>query len=197
MVTDNLLQRSKLIQLLYKYNGRDSISKRLGVKLFGGQVAKAGNIIVRQRGTKYHPGKNVYKGKDFTLHARVDGHVAFRKRKYNRTFVDILPFEDVEIKLAEDRKNKAAAKEVKAAARAARAAAAGDVAAEAEAAAKAKAEAGKKAKAAKKAEKAAQAAAAAAATSADAVKEQAEADKAADKAVKQAEEGSKRRSRSR
>jgi large subunit ribosomal protein L27 len=53
-------------------NGRDSKSKRLGVKLFGGQFAKAGNIIVRQRGTKYHPGENVYMGKDFTLHARIE-----------------------------------------------------------------------------------------------------------------------------
>lgn len=74
-------------------NGRDSKSKRLGVKLFGGQVARAGNIIVRQRGTKYHPGENVYAGKDFTLHARVDGHVAFSKRKLNRTFVSIVPLD--------------------------------------------------------------------------------------------------------
>lgn len=72
-------------------NGRDSKSKRLGVKLFGGQVAKAGNIIVRQRGTKYHPGENVYAGKDFTLHAKVDGTVKFQKRRLNRTFVSIVP----------------------------------------------------------------------------------------------------------
>lgn len=72
-------------------NGRDSNSKRLGVKLFGGQFAKAGNIIVRQRGTKYHPGDNVYMGKDFTLHAKVEGHVVFRKRRMNRTFVSIAP----------------------------------------------------------------------------------------------------------
>lgn len=77
-------------------NGRDSNSKRLGVKLFGGQVARAGNIIVRQRGTKYHPGENVYAGKDFTLHAKVDGHVAFSKKKLNRTFVSIVPFETEE-----------------------------------------------------------------------------------------------------
>ena len=72
-------------------NGRDSKSKRLGVKLFGGQAAKAGNIIVRQRGTKFHPGENVYMGKDFTLHASVDGVVSFRKRRNDRTFVSILP----------------------------------------------------------------------------------------------------------
>ncbi len=76
-------------------NGRDSKSKRLGVKLFGGQVAKAGNILVRQRGTKFHPGENVYMGKDFTLHATVDGRVFFRRRHNNRTFVNILPLEEV------------------------------------------------------------------------------------------------------
>ncbi len=66
-------------------NGRDSISKRLGVKLFGGQVAKAGNIIVRQRGTKFYPGKNVGMGKDYTLFALKDGKVKFYRsngRKY-------------------------------------------------------------------------------------------------------------------
>ncbi len=72
-------------------NGRDSKSKRLGVKLFGGQVAKAGNIIIRQRGTKYHAGENAYMGKDFTIHAAVNGTVSFRKRKNNRTFVEIIP----------------------------------------------------------------------------------------------------------
>jgi large subunit ribosomal protein L27 len=72
-------------------NGRDSNSKRLGVKLFGGQYAKAGNIIVRQRGTKFHPGINVGMGKDFTLHALVDGTVEFRKRRLNRTFINIVP----------------------------------------------------------------------------------------------------------
>lgn len=76
-------------------NGRDSKSKRLGVKLFGGQVARAGNIIVRQRGTKFHAGENVYASRDFTLHAKVDGHVAFSKKKLNRTYVSIIPFEDV------------------------------------------------------------------------------------------------------
>ncbi len=76
-------------------NGRDSNSQRLGVKLFGGQLALAGNIIVRQRGTKFHPGENVYLGKDYTLHAGTDGTVAFRKGRHNRTFVSIIPFDEV------------------------------------------------------------------------------------------------------
>ena len=71
-------------------NGRDSKPKYLGVKLYGGQTAKAGNIIVRQRGTKFHPGDNVYKGKDYTLHAKVDGTVVFRRRRDDRTYVSIL-----------------------------------------------------------------------------------------------------------
>jgi large subunit ribosomal protein L27 len=68
-------------------NGRDSHSKRLGVKIFGGQPAIAGNIIVRQRGTVYHPGKNVGVGKDYSLFALTDGMVEFRKGKNDRTFV--------------------------------------------------------------------------------------------------------------
>ena len=72
-------------------NGRDSQSNRLGVKLFGGQAARAGNIIIRQRGTKFHPGKNVGMGKDHTIYALVDGTVSFRKGVKNRTFVNILP----------------------------------------------------------------------------------------------------------
>ena len=60
-------------------NGRDSRSKRLGVKKFGGEVVVAGNIIIRQRGTKWHPGNNVYMGKDHTIHAKADGHVYFDK----------------------------------------------------------------------------------------------------------------------
>ncbi len=76
-------------------NGRDSISKRLGVKLFGGQAAKAGNIIVRQRGTRYHAGENVYQSKDFTLHAAVDGTVTFKRRRLNRVFVSIVPADAV------------------------------------------------------------------------------------------------------
>jgi large subunit ribosomal protein L27 len=74
-------------------NGRESESKRLGVKIFGGQAAIAGNIIVRQRGTQHHPGDNVYMGKDHTLHARVDGLVKFSKRKDNKSFVSIDPIE--------------------------------------------------------------------------------------------------------
>lgn len=72
-------------------NGRDSNSKRLGVKLFGGQVAKPGNIIVRQRGTKFHPGLNVGMGKDYTLHALIDGTVKFHKGRKGRTFISIEP----------------------------------------------------------------------------------------------------------
>jgi large subunit ribosomal protein L27 len=74
-------------------NGRESESKRLGVKIFGGQAAIAGNIIVRQRGTNHNPGENVYMGKDHTLHAKDDGVVAFRKKKDNRSYVSIVPFE--------------------------------------------------------------------------------------------------------
>ena len=70
-------------------NGRESQSKRLGVKLFGGEVAKAGNIIVRQRGTVHLPGENVGIGKDHTLYALVDGVVTFRRGKENRSFVSV------------------------------------------------------------------------------------------------------------
>lgn len=70
-------------------NGRDSQSKRLGVKIFGGQPAIAGNIIVRQRGTVYHPGKNVGVGRDYTLFALSDGVVEYRKGRNNRTFVSV------------------------------------------------------------------------------------------------------------
>ena len=70
-------------------NGRDSQSKRLGVKILGGQPAISGNIIIRQRGTVYHPGKNVGVGKDFTLFALSDGVVEFRKGRQNRTFVSV------------------------------------------------------------------------------------------------------------
>lgn len=72
-------------------NGRDSHSKRLGVKLFGGEVARAGNILVRQRGTKYHPGDNVGQGRDFTLFALTDGTVQFKTARKDRTYVSILP----------------------------------------------------------------------------------------------------------
>ncbi len=72
-------------------NGRESESKRLGVKIFGGQHAIAGNILVRQRGTTHHPGDNVYLGKDHTLHAKVDGVVRFTKKKNNRSYVSVDP----------------------------------------------------------------------------------------------------------
>jgi large subunit ribosomal protein L27 len=77
-------------------NGRESESKRLGVKIFGGQATIAGNIIVRQRGTTHHPGSNVGIGKDHTLYALVDGVVEFRKKKNNRSFVSVVPFEGAE-----------------------------------------------------------------------------------------------------
>ncbi|MFT4533565.1 MAG: large subunit ribosomal protein L27 [Saprospiraceae bacterium] len=72
-------------------NGRDSNANYLGVKLFGGQYAKAGNIIVRQRGTKFHPGVNVGIGRDHTLHALVPGTIEFKKRRMGRTFVNVVP----------------------------------------------------------------------------------------------------------
>jgi large subunit ribosomal protein L27 len=72
-------------------NGRDSESTRLGVKLFGGQAARAGNIIVRQRGTRWHPGDNVGIGKDHTLFALTDGAVAFSDGKLGRKYVHIMP----------------------------------------------------------------------------------------------------------
>ena len=71
-------------------NGRDSQSKRLGVKIYGGQPVIAGNIIVRQRGTVYHPGKNVGVGKDWTLFALTDGVVEFKKSRNDRTVVNIV-----------------------------------------------------------------------------------------------------------
>jgi large subunit ribosomal protein L27 len=73
-------------------NGRESHSKRLGVKIFGGQGAIAGNIIVRQRGTQHHPGNNVGIGKDHTLFALVDGTVVFTKKKNNISYVSVDPF---------------------------------------------------------------------------------------------------------
>jgi large subunit ribosomal protein L27 len=77
-------------------NGRESASKRLGVKIFGGQAAISGNIIVRQRGTQHHPGTNVGIGKDHTLYALTDGLVEFRKKRDNRSFVSVVPFETTE-----------------------------------------------------------------------------------------------------
>lgn len=71
-------------------NGRDSESKRLGVKIFGGQKAKAGSIIIRQRGTKHHPGNGVFMGKDHTIHAAEHGLVKFEKKK-GRSYISIIP----------------------------------------------------------------------------------------------------------
>lgn len=73
-------------------NGRESHSKRLGVKIYGGQLAIAGNIIVRQRGTKHNPGSNVGIGKDHTLFALIDGTVEFRKRRDEKSYVSVVPF---------------------------------------------------------------------------------------------------------
>jgi len=74
-------------------NGRESESKRLGVKIFGGQAAIAGNIIVRQRGTKHHPGKNTFMGKDHTIHAGIDGIVKFEKKQGGKSYISIIPVE--------------------------------------------------------------------------------------------------------
>lgn len=72
-------------------NGRESHSQRLGVKIFGGEQVKAGNILVRQRGTVHHPGLNVGIGKDHTLFALTDGHVKFQRKKDDRSYVSIIP----------------------------------------------------------------------------------------------------------
>ena len=76
-------------------NGRESHSKRLGVKLFGGQVAKAGNIIVRQRGTQHNPGVNVGIGKDHTLYALADGVIVFKKKQNDKSYVSVVPAQAV------------------------------------------------------------------------------------------------------
>jgi len=78
-------------------NGRESHSKRLGIKIFGGQPAIAGNIILRQRGTPHNPDKNVGIGRDHTLFALVDGYVMFRKKADNRSYVSIIPFETADV----------------------------------------------------------------------------------------------------
>ena len=75
-------------------NRRESHSKRLGIKKFGDQVVKAGNILVRQRGTVHNPGLNVGMGKDHTLYALVDGRVSFRKKADNKSYVSVVPFEN-------------------------------------------------------------------------------------------------------
>jgi large subunit ribosomal protein L27 len=75
-------------------NGRESHSKRLGVKVYGGQIAKAGNIIIRQRGTTHFPDKNVGMGKDHTLFALIEGTVTFTKKSNNKSYVSVLPIEE-------------------------------------------------------------------------------------------------------
>ena len=72
-------------------NGRDSGGQRLGIKMFGGEQVVAGNVIARQRGTKWHPGRNVGVGKDHTLFAKIDGKVEFRAKAKGRVFVSVLP----------------------------------------------------------------------------------------------------------
>jgi len=72
-------------------NGRESHSKRLGVKIFGGEICKAGNILIRQRGTQHHPGLNVGIGRDHSLYALIDGQVVFRKKREDRSFVSVEP----------------------------------------------------------------------------------------------------------
>ncbi len=72
-------------------NGRESESKRLGVKIFGGEACRAGNIIIRQRGTRHHPGLNVGMGKDHTLFALIDGKVVFKRKKDDKSFVSVEP----------------------------------------------------------------------------------------------------------
>ncbi|MDY0285690.1 MAG: 50S ribosomal protein L27, partial [Bacteroidales bacterium] len=75
-------------------NGRESESKRLGVKIYGGQIAKSGNIIIRQRGTKHFPGENVGMGKDHTLFALCDGTVEFNRKRDDKSFVSVKPLEN-------------------------------------------------------------------------------------------------------
>jgi large subunit ribosomal protein L27 len=75
-------------------NGRDSAGQRLGLKIFGGEQVLAGNIIARQRGTKWHPGKNVGIGKDHTLFALINGKVEFRAKTKGRVFVSVLPMSE-------------------------------------------------------------------------------------------------------
>ena len=77
-------------------NGRESESKRLGVKIYGGQAAVAGNILIRQRGTSHHPGANVGMGRDHTLFALIDGTVEFRKKRDDKSYVSVLPIKSVE-----------------------------------------------------------------------------------------------------
>jgi len=88
-------------------NGRESESKRLGVKIYGGQFAKAGNILIRQRGTTHNPGENVGMGKDHTLFALIDGTVVFKKKLKNRSYVSVQPIVEVDVAVEEAREVKA------------------------------------------------------------------------------------------
>jgi len=81
-------------------NGRDSAGRRLGVKKFGGEVVVPGNIIIRQRGTKFHPGSNVGMGKDHTIFALIDGNVTFDKKTRGRTYVSVMPPQDASTEAA-------------------------------------------------------------------------------------------------
>jgi len=78
-------------------NGRESESKRLGVKIYGGQFAKAGNILIRQRGTVHNPGENVGMGRDHTLYSLIDGTVDFKKKRNNRSYVSVIPLPSDEV----------------------------------------------------------------------------------------------------
>lgn len=93
-------------------NGRESESKRLGVKIYGGQFAKAGNILIRQRGTTHNPGENVGMGKDHTLFALIDGTVVFKKKMKNRSYVSVQPIVEVEVAVAPEVKAPKAGKTV-------------------------------------------------------------------------------------
>lgn len=90
-------------------NGRDSESNRLGIKCYGGEAVNAGNIIVRQRGTKYHPGVNVGKGTDDTLFAKSDGYVVFNRKGPDRKYVSVLSEEDLEVLNGDGQNGQAAA----------------------------------------------------------------------------------------
>jgi len=94
-------------------NGRESESKRLGVKIYGGQFAKAGNILIRQRGTTHNPGENVGMGKDHTLFALIDGTVVFKKKLKNRSYVSVQPIVEVDVATAEAPEVKVPKAEVK------------------------------------------------------------------------------------
>ncbi len=136
-------------------NGRESHSKRLGIKIFGGQAAIAGNIIVRQRGTKHHPDKNVGIGKDHTLFALIDGTVIFKKKFDDKSYVSVLPREArVVVEDAPVKAKKAAAPKAEAAPEAVVAQASEEAAPVAEKAAVKKAAPAKKAPAKKEAEEA-------------------------------------------